>query len=309
MLIGSLQISAYVLAAGHYAMIGGQPPKWLMYPFWITICVFAALYLPLVVAAGYLGLLDILRTLAGIDLVLFIAVDLIVLDVSFCRIRRSAMKSDQNAASTSKIMPRMKKAARTVLIVNVVFLAIGIFLMVRAKNDRVVPNPDGSYNVTIAPGVILALMVTQWWTYHPLFPVVKDHKTLTSRTISKTRTSASSRPSSSRPSRPTSGASPAASPRGSQGGEIELSAATADVCVNVPDCSAAPSTATAAPAHVSQNVLAPSFSTEHVIANSLDASVPAAPLSSDSIVARRLTIDVPSDDSIAAPCIAIEVSS
>jgi hypothetical protein len=92
-----------------------------MYPFWITISIFIALYVPLVVTAAYLGIIEILRTLAGLALVVFISVDLIVLDVSFCRIRRSAMKSDQNAASTSKIMPRMKKAARTVFIVNVVF--------------------------------------------------------------------------------------------------------------------------------------------------------------------------------------------
>jgi len=300
-----LQISAYVLAAGHYAMLGGQPPKWLMYPFWITISVFAAIYLPLVVAAAYLGVINIIRTLGGVALLLFILVDLLVLDVSFFLIRRNAIKSDQNAASTSKIMPRMKKALRTVFIVNVVFLAIGIYLMVSTKNEAVHPSRDGSFNLRVQPGPILALLVTQWWTYHPLFPVVKDHKTLTSRTVSKTRTSASSRPSSSRPSRPTSGASPATSPRGSQGGDVELAAA--DVCVNV--LPAVPTTAsTTAPSNVSQNVLAPSSSNElHATANSLDAdsSVP-APLSSD---ARRLTIEVPSDDLIAAPCIAIEVSS
>jgi hypothetical protein len=271
-------------------MIGGQAPKWLMYPFWITISIFIALYVPLVVTAAYLGIIEILRTLAGLALVVFISVDLIVLDVSFCRIRRSAMKSDQNAASTSKIMPRMKKAARTVFIVNVVFFAIGIFLMVRMNTEAIRPGPDGSFNLKISPGVILALLVTQWWTYHPLCPRVKDHKTLASRTVSKTRTSASSRPSSSRPSRPTSGASPAASPRGSTGGEIDTSArATADVSLTVL------SSPTFASANVFLNVLAPSASTTSFGDFPVDSSatVAAAATASDSSTA-VLAIDVSS---------------
>jgi hypothetical protein len=326
--IGSLQISAYVLAAGHYAMLGhAQAPRWLMYPFWITICVFAAIYLPLIVAVAYLGVItNLLRTLTGIDILLFILVDLIVLDVSFCRIRRAAVQSDNNAASTNKIMPRMRKAARTVCIVNVVFLAIGVFLMVRVNSEAPGPDADGSYNLNISPGVILALLVTQWWTYHPLFPRVKEHKNLASRTTtnSRTRTSASSRPSSSRPT------SRAASPRGSQSSHdtttanvcvpVLSSSSTADIALTVlrspPSTGVTPVVDLPLPASIASSST-PSADELPLVVRDSDATVPSTSpddlslvcTDSSATVAASLESDSPSAAIEAHPSLAIDVSS
>jgi hypothetical protein len=169
--VAILEISGYVLAAGHYTLIK-EHPRWLA-PLFVSVALaYTIIHVPLQTLRGYFGggSFGFADTLLMTCLIL---ITLGTIDVVFLRIRKVVIASDQNAASTSKMLPRLMKIGRIVAVLNLVLVGALIFTIRGNYNPTTdSPRPDpGEYHVSPAPLTkLLVLLLTVWWTFHPPCP-------------------------------------------------------------------------------------------------------------------------------------------
>lgn len=223
MCIFILQISAYSLALGHFAMLG-QQPVWLARVFGALAISFTCVNIPLTTMAGYMGRSNLTFGIGLMDAVVII-VDLIVINVNFWKIRKGVILSDRVSTSATKAAPQLRRALLLVIAINVVLLALAIFLPLSFPPHSYFRAPipaSGAFVLHVSPGLLMVLLVTLWWTYHPFFPNVAKQSTSSKQKDTKdtSHSEKSTRPSSpgsdtTATSRESSTASAAPSPPGS----------------------------------------------------------------------------------------------
>jgi hypothetical protein len=205
-----LEVSGYVLALGHYALIR-EHPRWLAPLFTCIAMGYTLIHVPLQTIRG----LDGRSGFAFADsmtMAVTIATTLTIIDVIFFRIRRHVIESDTNAASSAKMLPRLMKVGRIVAALNVVLIGATAYAVTNNINpNKQTPAPQpGTYTPALQPLIrLVILLVTMWWTFHrpcPSHLKAPAHKQLSSRNSTKrstvTKSSTESRPDHIEPSSP-----------------------------------------------------------------------------------------------------------
>jgi len=213
-----LQVSAYLLTKAHFALVN-ENPRWLVPVFYGIAGYFAIVHIPLQTVSFHLNagpyfMIDCL-VLASV-----IVAHIVISDIVFFRIRRAVIVSDNQAPSTSKVLPQLMRIGRKVAAENVFLLGVMIFYLLSMKpNTSLLPVPptNGSYKLSMPPitrGVVL--FITLWWTYHPVIPhpqvrVSKGTRSSRTRSTHSTRESSVSAPPQSSSSSSSSSSVPAPS--------------------------------------------------------------------------------------------------
>jgi hypothetical protein len=190
LIVSIIQISTFLMTRGHYALIQ-EHPRWLAPVFLCTGVVFFVLHLIL----GTLSISQMNLTVRRLDasvVLIWILVQVILIDIGFCRIRSVVVASDKNSASTNKMLPQYWKIGRIVLCLNLVilsfsfFVAYALFTITNATEQAAVFSVRGLVRV-------LALYCAIWWTFHPPCPKPKERTRPSGTTASTSHPSSRSR--------------------------------------------------------------------------------------------------------------------